>query len=190
MFFFPFNLRFKFVVNHVHCLDSVLCVACCSLFCGQCLWMTANHFIHNIPGSPSVSDICFRAKNQIYKSEIRPAAMKLNLPQPFLSLSLSLLRSSLTVKKINRWLDWQDVGMLLVTPLDPSDPCHKWSCDHPQQKAKAAALTTCWSFRHIRRYSAMWTHFLVYLGDEERVWTRFVSLWHKTSGFLKKCRIR
>lgn len=179
---------------------SVLCVACCSVLLTECLWMTANHLIHNIPSSASVPDIFLEigsvnlpkknlipAAKRAAKYEIRPATMKLNLNQPLLSLSLSLLRSSSTVKKINRWLDWQDVGMLLMTPLDPCDPCHKRSCDRPQQNANAAALTTCWS--SFSSHQKILVDTLPGLSDGERAWMCFVSLWPKNS-CGRVCRIR
>lgn len=45
-----------------------------------------------------------------------------NLSSHFHFLAFTLPDQSLAVKKISRWLDWQDVGMLLVTPLDPLWP--------------------------------------------------------------------
>lgn len=113
----------------------------------------------------------------------RPIMIKLYLNQPFLSLSLSRSLSfsrSLAVKKINRWLDWQDVGMLLMTPLDPSWPLSQvimWpspaKCTH--QHGRVQTLLYWQHAGHhshdIRRYSAARTEdFMVYLEDEKRVW--------------------
>lgn len=85
--------------------------------------------------------------------------IKLNLNQPllllslshslsFFSLSLSLSPSvsvdhSLVVKKINRWLDWQDVRILLMTPLDPSWPLSQvimW----PHRQSAHTSREACW----------------------------------------------
>lgn len=59
----------------------------------------------------------------------RQLVIELNLNQPLLSLSLSpsvtRCDPSLAVKKINRWLARQDVGIPHMTPLDPSWPLSK-----------------------------------------------------------------
>lgn len=109
--------------------------------------------------------------------------IKLNLNQPFLSLSLSRCPSfsqSLAVKEINRWLDWQDVGMLLMTPLDPSWPLSQaimWpspaKCTHQHGRVQTLRYWRRAGHRShdIRRYSAARTEdFMVYSDDGKRVW--------------------